>query len=245
MSLITDLHLRYLACYQVGVQDVAPLAWMYEGGKGNWSDKGDLAHIDASDTAERHNLTSERRTSDVPDPIGHGGPFTFPFRPDLQSSVCDPACWLGDDRVRADHSGEGIVVGSLSRQGLFALCPAQLSRPGVLGRHPSAYRPLDGCRSVRRTPRPRRRLPLRPRRGGDGLERPAGQARPPARLAGDRRPFRRHGLLQRSGGRRARHHQVRPGQALVRRSAGRWRGLGCSCAGSDHAPSRKARSIQK
>ena len=81
----------------IRVGDVAPLAWMYEGGKGNWSDKGDLAHIDASDTAERHNLTSERRTSDVPDPSGLGGPFTFPFRPDLQSFVFDSACWLCDD----------------------------------------------------------------------------------------------------------------------------------------------------
>jgi len=141
-------------------------------------------------------LIFQKEIFDVPHANGYGPPLPLPFRLNLQSSVCGPACRLGDDRVRADHTCKRIAVGPLSRQGLFALCPTQFSRPRVLGRHPSPHRPLGGCRSVRLSPRPRRGLPLRPRRTGDGVKRPAGQTRTPARLAGDRRSFRRHGLLQ-------------------------------------------------
>ena len=56
---------------------------------------------------------------------------------------------------------------------------------------------VDGRRRVRQPPRLRGRLPLRARRGGDVVDRPAGEALAPARLPGGRRPLRQHGLLPR------------------------------------------------
>ena len=80
---------------------------------------------------------------------------------------------------------------------VLALRGPQLSHAAVLRRHAPAHVVLHGCRRVRRPARPARRLSLRPRRGGHRLQRPAGEALPPARFPRRRRSLRQHGLLPR------------------------------------------------
>ena len=68
------------------------------------------------------------------------------------------------------------------------------TRP-VLRRHASPHLVLHGCRRLRGAARAEGGLPLRQGRATDRLQRPAGEALPPARLPRGRGPLRQHGLL--------------------------------------------------
>jgi hypothetical protein len=72
------------------------------------------------------------------------------------------------------------------------------SRLAPLRRYASAHVVLDGCRRLRRAARPARGLPVRPRRGDDGFQRPAGQALAPARLPRRGGSLGQHGISSRT-----------------------------------------------
>ena len=79
---------------------------------------------------------------------------------------------------------------ALQGTGIFALCRAELSHAGSVGRYSPAHRQFAGCRSLRQHARPRGRLPVCTRRGSRLVLWPARKAQPPARLSGGRRPCR-------------------------------------------------------
>ena len=145
--------------------------------------------------------------------------------------------------MRSSRLGTAVVLG-LAASALIAGCsrkePEQAAAPAaadaaargrycqrripdarVLRRHAPAHRHVDGRRRIRQPPRRRGRLPLRPRRGGDGLQRTEGEAVAPARFPGGRRPLRQHGILpgpvRRETGTAGRSHR----QEMVRHDQGR------------------------
>ena len=122
---------------------------------------------------------------------------------------------LGFRAGRRD-TGPGDGRAGPAEAAVFAASGPQLPHPALLRRHAPAHVVLLRCRRLRGPAHAAGRLSLRQGRGGHGVQRPAGEARPSARLPRRRRPRREHGLLPATVRRQARDARRSDGPALVR-----------------------------